>query len=292
MLLLFQLLSNEVGMNKTRGLLLLVTLLTLAGQILILHSHLHNNLQFTLHVADGILLLSALTMLLFSFFRVGVTACGDLCYNPDNWYWKTMKEFSDSLYAPYSSPFDRGEVSLCKAFWLTVFAVFMVIVLSALAVSLFILLWDVYWKFGLLKIILFAFGIVAFIGVIIGIVFASEKVKVQYDQIVDDKPRLRNAMETIGNILGVLLFIDLIFFIVVVVPVIIIMEKAKVSLYVAVIYYLIGVFGLTLTIGGAWLLIWGTFWYLPRVMRGSVLEQFLSAKKKQFCPTLVACKLQ
>lgn len=287
---------NEVSMNKTRGLLSLVALLTIIGQVFVFNSHLANGWKFLLHVSDGILLLSALTMLLFSFFRVGITASGEICYNPDNWYWKTMKGFSDFLYSPYSSPFYQGKVSLCKAFWLTVIAGFMVTIFLMFAVGFIVLLWHIYWKFGLLKIIFTGLGIVAFTGVIIGTivgtVFISKKIEVQYCQIVDDKPRLRNAMEIIRSILLNFVLFGLIFFMIVVMPIIVIMEEAKVSLYIAIIYYAVGIVGLALTIGGACLLIWSIFSYLPKVMRGSMLGQFLSAKKKQFCPTLVACSVK
>ncbi len=280
-------------MNKTRGLLSLVALLTIAVQVFILHSHLSNVWRFTLHVADGIPLFSALTMLLFSFFRVGVMADGELCYNPDNWYWKTMAWFYDPLYFPLSSPFERGKVSLCKAFWLTVFAILIIIGLSVLAFVLVSLIWDAYLKFGLLKmiltVVLIATGVAALLGACYGLSVGEDKIKNKYYQAVADRPRLRNAAETTGDILMPIIAIGVLFSLTVVMPILVIMDIAKVPLYTAIVYYLVGVAGLALTVGGAAFLIWLIFKYLPRIIGNTVLGQFLAAKKKRFCPTLTRC---
>ncbi|MBI2062535.1 MAG: hypothetical protein HYT64_02500 [Candidatus Yanofskybacteria bacterium] len=280
-------------MNKTRGLLSFVALLTIIGQVFVLHSHLPNDWKFFLHVADGILLLSALTMLLFSFFRVGVTTDGELCYNPDNWYWKTMAWFYDKLSDPYSSSFSQGKVSLCKSFWMTAGVIFVVTGLLVLVGLLTVSLWDAYWKYGLLKMFYAALGFVvlaaAVIGVICGLVVGAEKISNKIDDATHNKHRLRNAMATTKTVAEPLFLFGFFSLFLVIFPIMIIAVKFKVSFFTAIVYYLVGVTGLVLTIGGAVLLIWFVFKYLPGIIGNTVLGQFLSAKKKQFCPTLTRC---
>ncbi len=279
-------------MNKMRGLLLFVALLTITGQIIILNTHLHSVWRFVLHVGDGILLISALIMLMFSFFRVGITASGELCYNPDNWYWKTIAWFYDVLDVS-TNPFGRGKVSLCTAFWLTVLAISMVVASLGGTVLISNTLWELYLKFGLLKIILVTLGTIAvlalFVGGLYGTITATDKISHKFYQVVTDKPRLRNAVEAIGNVLQILFLIGILFLFLVILPIMAIMDSFKVSLHTAIIYYLIGVAGLSLTIGGVILLIWFLFKYLPRIASNTVLGQFLLAKKKDFCPTLTRC---
>ncbi len=132
---------------RTRLLLLFVVLLTIAGQVFLLKSGLGIVLKFVIHVADGILLASALTMLFFSFFRVGITANGELCYNPNNPYWGVMGWYCENILDYLDNPFQE-EVSLCKAFWITVLALGHLILILSLLLLLIILVRTAYLQFG------------------------------------------------------------------------------------------------------------------------------------------------
>jgi len=60
------------------------------------------------------LALAALVMLIFSLFRVHTTPEGGLAYDPSNPYWRLMRYCWNDIF------WKECNVSLCKAFWLTV----------------------------------------------------------------------------------------------------------------------------------------------------------------------------
>lgn len=77
--------------------------------------------------------LSSATMFGFSFFRVRELPDGRLSYDPSNPYWKLMRKI-----------FDFEKISLCSAFWMTAFVIFLASagILLSVIVSLFV--WSAY----------------------------------------------------------------------------------------------------------------------------------------------------
>src|SRR6267154_4062910 len=73
-----------------------------------------SDLRPLLQSLDGILLLAAIVIFVFSFVRIKRDG-GELCYDPNNFYWKLMKEAYGNTWG------DR--VSLCKSYWLTVWLI-------------------------------------------------------------------------------------------------------------------------------------------------------------------------
>ncbi len=275
---------------KTRALLALVAILTIAGQVLVLQSGLGIVWKFILHVADGILMTSALTMLFFSFFRVGTTANGELCYNSSNHYWRIMFWYCNDVLVLLSDPFQK-EVSLCKAFWLTVLALISFLFFPALTTVLLFVVWHLYLKLGLLKLLLFVASIAGVVGFLIYTEDVPYKSMAWIDSFLHDKPRAEKVFNKLFGILMMATVVAGLVGLLVVLPIVVIMN-ADVDLYHAVIYYLVGVAGIVLVSFGTKGLIWLFFKYLPSVLGDTIFGQFLIAKKKQFCPTLVACPVK
>ena len=67
--------------------------------------------------------LGSLILLAFSFFKVQVVN-GQLVYNPNNFYWKMIRQFM---------PENRTTISLCQACWITALYIGMVLCLTAVA---------------------------------------------------------------------------------------------------------------------------------------------------------------
>lgn len=127
-------------MIRTRLLLALVGLISMAwsfgGFYWANNSH-SNDLGVVSVLADfgfvlgPILFLAAILMLVFSFFRVSESSDGRLMYDPANLYWRVLKK---------SFELD-GNISLCKAYWLTALMTFFTVFLTG---SVSGILWVVY----------------------------------------------------------------------------------------------------------------------------------------------------
>ncbi len=134
-------------------------------------------------------------------------------------------------------------------------------------------------------------GLVGFFWAMIELTIFSIKAGQRFSEAIADKPRIENAVDNVVEFLVPVIVVLILVGLLVVVPILMIMDTANIGLYQVIIYYLIGVSGIALTVGGAWGLIWLFFKYLPSALGDTVFGQFLVAKKKQFCPTLVACPI-
>lgn len=102
-------------MIRMRVILLMVALAFVYGQYWIFTTPMGIFLQISFHALDAAFLLAAAGILFFSFFQIDITPQGELCYNPNNFWWKAMSEFWDGVW--------KDKNSLCKAYWLTFFLI-------------------------------------------------------------------------------------------------------------------------------------------------------------------------
>jgi len=71
-----------------------------------------------------ILFLAATLMLVFSFFRVNEVSDGRLEYDPSSYHWRLLKKCFEL----------EGNISLCKAYWLTTLVTFFTVIFTGAAV--------------------------------------------------------------------------------------------------------------------------------------------------------------
>jgi len=266
-------------MVKTRVILFLVGLGLAFGQYALVQSSPNEVLAVVLHVLGSILLLAAMGIFTLSFIEVGVSPQGELCFNPNNPFWKLMKFVYEGVWK------DRN--SLCKSYWLFAFILlFGAFILGVIGVVLYGIVTElipntvtVIQEEGILAVVKpVAIGIgviVAFFGIIV--LFVNLALKHLW---------LKRLLQVLGWIILVtVLFLAFVFG-----PIHSIQDNQDVTTSEAIPIYLKWV-GITLgSIAAAVLLIWAAFKYLP-MLRNTWLGQIILAIKRNLCPSLVACPI-
>lgn len=152
-------------MLKTRLLLTLVGILSLSwsfgGFYWANNSHSNDLGVVSVLVGSGFFIgpfmsFAAILMLVFSFFRVSESEDGRLMYDPDNLYWKLLHRCFEL----------EGNVSLCKAYWLTFLVTFLAIFVGGMVV---LWSWAIYTQ-GIWKVLV-AFKVLLRIAVFFGSFF-------------------------------------------------------------------------------------------------------------------------
>lgn len=247
------------------------------GQYWLLESNFKNQaLPIILHIVGTILWIAAASILFFSFLRVGTTSDGQLCFNPNNPYWKLMRKFWGDAWG------DR--ISLCKSYWLTVAFVAASSYISAMAGVMLYGLTKLAFeiakapaKFGkearasVPALGWFVVIAVLLVLVVLFCIWATKKL-----------PALKYLWY---GILGVFVAGMLVAF-----PIFLIVDYQRITVSAASLIYLkwagivVGVMAL------AALVIVAAFKYLPAI-RNTWLGQLLKAAEGELCPILVACPL-
>ena len=225
-----------------------------------------------LDICAGILLLSAASILLFSFFRVDVMPDGRLCYNPDNPYWKLM-----GLVYPESF---KSAVSLCRAYWATVGLLALVAGLLIFAsAAIFIISMIFYAAYTDLNKFAIVLG---FMALIVLCVFIIGGLIELLGWIEEKKPWFENVNSALRIIV--------LFAFVVALPIFLISLEYTISYGAAALIYLkwVGI-GISV-IAGTILLIWAAFRYLP-ALKNTWAGYVLQLAKKELCPQLAACPI-
>jgi hypothetical protein len=256
-------------MVKTRILLGLIAFVLALTSTLIYLTGLPSNwptLAALMYISSFFLLPASLVMLTFSMFRVSTTPEGELAYDPGNPYWKLMKKCWKSEWT--------DNITLCKAFWLTVFSVGALMVTCLL---IFLISFLVYVSLAkglkplewvmMLKII---GGAILFFGPLFLAGYLQDTKQ--------DKLRER-----------ILAIWALMFFVILPVPLIMLAKRA--SFQDAFLTYVIGIGLVILCAAGFFAALAGLAWLLSKT-EDSILARYLAALKQQFCPTLVELKTE
>lgn len=227
-----------------------------------------------LHLALDILMISAACIFLFSFFKVDITPDGRVCYKPNNPYWKIMV---------YLKIFDSS-VSLCRAYWITVGLVtVMAIILAMCAVLLAIISGLSYTAYDA------AFNqnmnSAAALGYF-GLIIALTSALVYLTKFLGWLEEKMSWFEYVNTALIIIVLCA----VTVALPIFTIAVKDEIGYGEAALVYCKWIGISALGVGGAILLIWGAFKYLP-VLKNTWMGYIFRSIKKEFCPQLVACPI-
>ena len=227
-----------------------------------------------LHIVLDILLLATASILIFSFFRVDVMPDGQLCYNPNNPYWKLMKYF-------YSQSF-KSRISLCKAYWATVglltLGAVILLIFGALLTIVGTLSYTVYdAAYNLNKDSAVGLGL---LGIMILCIFIIGGVCKLLGWFEEKLPWFEYV--------NVALRIIILFAVGVALPIYAIHAYYVISYGAAALVYLKLVGLGTVTIAGVVFLIWAAFKYFP-IFKNTWVGYILRLAKKELCPQLIAC---
>lgn len=149
-------------MIRTRLLLVLVGLLSASwcfgGFYWANNSHSNDFGVVALLVGTGMILgpiffLASTLMLVFSFFKVSESEDGRLMYDPANLHWRMLRKYFEL----------EGNVSLCKAYWLTSLMTFLTVMVAGTAV---LFSWLIYSE-GIYKVLM-GFKIILPLAVFMG----------------------------------------------------------------------------------------------------------------------------
>ena len=254
-------------MLRTRAILLALSAALSYGQYVLLESNLNEGLRYVLHGAGVILSLAAISILLFSFVRIGRTADGQPCFDPLNPYWKLMREFFGETWG------DR--IRLCKSYWLTV--MFISLCVAVLAIVAAVVLGS---GWTILQAVKVPGKVPLVLGIVVGIVVASMGLVAFGTWLTEKFPKIKYLWGTLGVALAVAFLV--------IMPIGTIRNNRDVSVATASSIYMVWLVGIVAAIGAVVFLIWAVFKYLP-VLKNTWLGQLFGAIIGQFCPTLVAC---
>ncbi|PIR69368.1 MAG: hypothetical protein COU47_03290 [Candidatus Niyogibacteria bacterium CG10_big_fil_rev_8_21_14_0_10_46_36] len=214
-----------------------------------------------------LLFVSAFIIFVSSFMQVGMLPNGQLCYNPNNWYWRVM----DSIWGN-----GWGDtVSLCKAYWRTVETIILGMLVAVIAAFLI----------GVVPAIVYAFikdarsslmvtgGVIGALSFIIGMIW------------------LDNKYSWFGYVWKTVVALIL-FGLLVVFPSMEIMQERGILFWPALLVYLkyagliVGsvVAAIAVIVG----CVAGAIYATP-ALRNSVVWQGYSFVKEETCPILVSC---
>lgn len=228
----------------------------------------HTDFRPELQALDGVLLLAALTIFIFSFVRISRVG-NDLCYDPGNPYWKLMKGlYGDSW---------KDSMSLCKSYWMTVWMIFLPAVLVTL-LSLFAIfaipamLHDLAgrtWQEIFMWIGIFTGTAIVGVGLVFLIGWMAEKLK-WFKHMV-------SALLIAGMVVSTIA-----------IQIYSIHQERKIAIASAAWIYsgwagsIVGCAGLAI------FLIWAAFKFLPS-LANSWIGRIFAAFKEKMCPVLIAC---
>lgn len=227
-----------------------------------------------LHIAIDVLLLTTVCILIFSLFKVDETPDGRICYNPDNPYWRIMGYFD----------FFDSEVSLCRAYWTTAGLVTATAFVMA-ALSTFLLM------VGGFSYIAYdatfnrdqnSAAVLGYLGMAIILIIAITYLCKFFGWLEEKLP----WFEYVNITLKIFVFCA----ITMALPIFFIAINYNISYGAAVLIYLKWLGVIALGTGGAVLLTWTAFKYLP-ILNNTWVSYIFRSAKRELCPQLVACPI-
>lgn len=224
--------------------------------------------------ASVVLFVAAVSIIIFSFFRVHETLTGDLCFDGSNPLWKLMLFFESTEERPLKS------MSLCGTYWLTVLAIvlasFVIALVSFFAAVVIPDLWHAFMEDP--KTALKTIGIIVVCLIALAVItFAIATLCQKY-------PRFGKvfAITALAGVIGFVLFVAT------VLPVMDIQTKRHISTPAAIEIYLHYAAYTVSALAIAILLIFAAFKYVP-ILKNTWLGRIFGMLKKNFCPQLMAC---
>ena len=239
----------------------------------------------------GIPGLTALVVLIFSFFRVYDVPGVGLCYDPENFFWKTMKEWYGEKW--------RGRMSLCKTFWMTAGVITLAVFLSGMTCLLgYWLGYNIYVSIIDGQITAELLGAIIAVGVlavsITGLLAIGHGFVLFYRHLILRlipkiyHERLRQILSFIGNLLRIIL-LGVIAVGALALPLIAIHDKCSLaagSWATSLIIYGLGLAAVLVCVLAVYL----AFKHSDRLAT-TWLGQLARTGKKHLCPDLIACPL-
>jgi len=236
----------------------------IGGNYVLLGRDWPNWVTIPLHVLLSIGILTECAILFFSCFRVKPMGNGELCYDPENLWWKMMRSFWKGQWP--------DKIKICKSNWLTytfisffLLCIALVVAMIAVVVMLFYSLYVDPW------ITLACMGVILAVGLIC-----------RFCEYLSDRSEI---VDRVFSVLGIGLFVCFVLFAAVIMPILGLHVEFHLSILEAVGRYLI-VIGFIAGVVG---LVYAVFRF--KFFKGLKNTWFGQYVDKNLCPELVACPL-